>query len=169
VTADRVVVGAVGKPFGVRGDVYVHPDPDLDHDFPAGQVYETDRGTLRCAASRLHSGRRVVRFEQASDREAAEALRGTVLTVPRDEVPLEEGAFWVSDLEGAEVVDPNGDVVGVVEAVQDGLAHDLLVVARPDGGEVLIPVVDEFVEVTEDGIVVRPIPGLLDLSEADDV
>lgn len=166
-TPERVVVGAVGKPFGVGGDVYVHPDPDIDHDFPVGYVYETGVGPLTCVSSRLHSGRRVMRFEEAGDRQAAEGLRGTVLTVALAEVPLEDGAYWVADLLGLEVVDPAGDVVGVVEAVVDGLAHDQLVVARPDGGEVLVPAIEEFVSVEDGRIVVRPIPGLLDPDEDD--
>lgn len=168
-TADRVVVGAVGKPFGVAGDVYVHPDPDLDHEFPVGQVYTTERGDLRCVRTRLHSGRRVMRFEGCEDREAAESLRGTVLTLPRSDIALAEGAYWVSDLQGAEVVDPQGALVGVVEAVQDAPAHDLLVVARPDGGEVMIPAVEAFVTVAEGKVVVRPIPGLIDPAEADEL
>ncbi len=164
----RVIVGAVGKPFGVKGDVYVHPDPDLDHEFPEGKVYLTDRGSLTCRHSRLHSGRRIVRFEEATDRGSAESLRGSVLLLPRAEIELEEGAYWVSDLVGAEVTDPDGGLVGVVERIEDAPAHDLLVVARPDGGEVLIPAIDEFIEIDDGDVIVHAIPGLLDLSQAEE-
>jgi 16S rRNA processing protein RimM len=153
----------VGKPFGVRGHVYVRPDPDFGGEFEPEATYDTGDGrTLVVAEGRLHSGRRVVRFDGVTDRVGAEALRGTVLHRNRAEIPLEEGAFWVRDLVGREVVDDAGDLVGVVEAVEDGAAHDYLVVARPDGGEVLIPAVDGILDVSGGRVVVHPIPGLLD-------
>lgn len=165
---EDVVVGAVGKPFGIHGEVYVHPDPDVGHDFPPGTVYVAGGRTLTVARSRLHGRRRVVAFAEASDRGAAEELRGTVLTLSREDVELEEGAVWLDDVLGCEVVDADGALIGVLESVLDSPAHDLLVVARPDGGEVLIPAVDELVEIRPDRIVVEPPPGLLDADAADE-
>jgi 16S rRNA processing protein RimM len=160
-----VVVGVVGKPFGLAGDVYVRPDPDLDDGFPEGRSYRTSGtgapSTLTVAVSRLHSGRRVVRFDDVNDREGAAALRGVTLAVPRDEVTIDADAFWASDLVGRDVVDDAGDLVGVVEQVVDGPAHDYLVLARPDGGEVSIPAVDALLDIGADRIVVHAIPGLL--------
>lgn len=162
-TAGEVVVGVVGKPLGVRGEVYVQPDPDLAHDFPPGTTYELTGGvTLTVAESRLHGNRRVLRFSGADDREAAEALRGAVLTVPRDALEVDDEALWVDDLLGREVHDPAGALVGVVEAVRDGHAHDYVVVARTDGGESLVPLVADLLDIRGEVIVVQPIPGLLD-------
>ena len=165
---DVVIVGVVGKPFGVDGDVHVHPDADLEHDFPVGTVYDTERGELTVEATRLHGDRRLVRFGEAADRGAAEDLRGLALTLDRAALPLPEGAAWVEDVLGAEVVDEDGQVIGALERVLDTPAHDLLVVARPDGGEALIPAVEELVEIGRDRIVVRAIPGLLDADAAED-
>lgn len=162
-----VVVGALGKPFGVRGAVYVHPDPDVAHDFAAGTTYALDDGrTVTLRSSHQHGNRRTLQFAGVDDREAAEALRGAVLKVPRDSVELDEDAFWAADLVGRDVVDDDGATVGVVEGTLDGPAHDYLVVARPDGGEVLIPVVEHLLEVGDDAVVVHAIPGLLDPDEA---
>jgi len=162
----RVAVGIVGKPFGLRGEVYVHPDADLDIDFEPGlRCAGTREGapqvTLVVAASRVHGGRLLVRFDGVEDRTAAEALRGTVLSLPREDVPLDEDSFWADDLLGREVVDDSGAVVGVVEGTLDGPAHDYLVLARPDGGETLVPAVAELVDIADDRIVVHAIPGLL--------
>jgi 16S rRNA processing protein RimM len=162
----QVVVGTLGKPFGVKGAVYVHPDPDVEHTFPAGTVYTLDDGrTLTVSTVHQHGRRWTISFEGIVDRDAAEALRGAVLTVPRDAVELAEDAFWSADLIGLEVRDAGGGIVGVVESTLDGPAHDYIVVARTDGGEVLIPVVDELVDVSADAVVVRAIPGLLDPDE----
>lgn len=163
--AAEVAAGVVGKPFGLRGEVYVRPDPDLDVSFAPGSTFGAGPRTLTVAESRLHGNRLLVRFEGVEAREAAEELRGTVLTVARDEVRLDEGAYWASDITGRAVVTADGDPVGVVAGVADGAAHDYLVVARDDGAELLIPAVEQLVELTGDGIVVRAIPGLLDEEE----
>jgi 16S rRNA processing protein RimM len=166
-----VAVGAVGKPFGVHGEVYVHPDADLAEPFAPGRSYRATKpgeapqaGGRRLTVewSKVHAGRQLVRFRGVEDRDAAQLLRGTVLLVPRTEVPLEGDAFWTDDLLGREVVDASGELVGSLESVLDGSAHDYLVVARPDGGEVLIPAVAALVDLSGERIVVQRIPGLLD-------
>jgi 16S rRNA processing protein RimM len=162
-STDDVLVGVVRKPFGVRGDVYVHPDPDLAHEFPPGTTYRLEDGrSLTVEASWVHGNRRVVRFAEAQDRQAAAALRDTRLAIPRADVEVDEGAYWVHDLLGREVRDDTGAVLGVVEGARDGHAHDYLVVARTDGGEVLVPLVAELCTIEADAVVVRALPGLLD-------
>lgn len=162
-----IVVGRIGKPFGVRGDVYVHADPDLDDPVVVGAVCDrADGGPLEVVATREHKGRLVVAFDGVEDREAAEALRGTILTRPRDEVGIDTDMVWVADLVGRQVVDEHGDLVGMVERVLDGSAHDYLVVARPDSGEVLVPMVEALLDWSVDPIVVTPPDGLLDPDQA---
>jgi 16S rRNA processing protein RimM len=166
---DEVVVGVVGKPFGVRGDVYVRPDPDLEHDFAPGTAYRlADGRVITVDVSWVHGNRRIVRFAEAREREAAEALRGALLTVPRGDLALAEDALWVDDLLGREVRDDSGELVGLVEGVRDGHAHDYLVVARTDGGEILVPLVADLIDLRGEAVVVRSVPGLLD-DDADSV
>ena len=161
------VIGVVGKPFGVRGEVHLQLDPDLEVDLDEGTVVQDDGGReLVVASARWHGTRLLVAFEGVADRDAAERLRGVRLLLPREQIPLAEGARWVDELLGAEVVDAAGEAVGVLERVEDGAAHDLLVIARPDGGEVLVPAVDELVDLSGQRIVVQPLPGLLDPDEA---
>lgn len=158
----EVAVGVVGKPLGLRGEVYVQPDPDVGEQFPPGATYAAGDRTLTVAASRLHGNRRVVRFAGVEDRKDAEALRGAVLTLDRADVNLAADAFWTDDVVGRAVVTVEGERVGTLAEVTDGAAHDYLVIARPDGRELLVPAVDELVEVTADHIVVQLLPGLLD-------
>lgn len=158
----EVVVGVIAKPLGLKGEVFVRPEPDVAHEFTAGDQFEADGRTLTIAQARLHSGRQVVRFEGVDTRDDVEALRGTVLSVSRESVALDDDAFWNDELLGRDVVDHNGDLIGVLEATQDGAAHDYLVVARPDGGEILVPAVAQLVDVRPDRIVIQAIPGLID-------
>ena len=85
-------------------------------------------GTLTPTAIRPdNKGGAIARFAEIADRTAAEALRGTVLTVPRDALPpLEEGEFYHADLIGLEVYDTGGVLLGRVKTVQNHGADDLL-------------------------------------------
>lgn len=171
----EVAVGLVRKAFGLGGDVFVHPDPDLDDAFPVGARYRTSTaaGTpgpeLRVAASVLHRGLRVVRFDAAADRSAAEGLRDLVLLRDVEDADLDGDAdaeaHWADELVGRPVVGPGGEQVGAVTGLLDGPAHDYLVVTTPDGREVLVPAVTAFVTVEADRVVLTPIPGLLDAGE----
>lgn len=158
----EVAVGVVGKPLGLRGEVYVQPDLDVGEQFAAGATYSAGDRMVTVAASRMHGNRRVLRFAGVETRSDAEALRGAVLTVDRGAVELDEAAFWTDDIVGREVVTATGEHVGTLAGVADGTAHDYLVVTHADGRELLVPAVDELVEVTDERIVVQPLPGLLD-------
>jgi 16S rRNA processing protein RimM len=150
-------VGRVVKPHGIRGEVVV----DLVSNRPErrlveGSVLESDRGSLEVVASRPHQGRWIVAFAGVDDRDGAEALRGTVLSTHALD---EEGALWVHELVGAQVVDTGGRRFGVVEAVEANPASDLLVL--PGGHLVpLVFVVDRRIDGT---VVIDPPPGLFEL------
>lgn len=157
-------LGVIGPAHGTHGEVLVHPDADLVDALAAGLVCRrADGDPLEVVGVREHKQRVVVRFAGVDDRDAAEALRGTVLEVDRHEV-TDDDAVWVDALLGAEVADDGGDLVGLVEGVEDGPAHDWLVVARPDGGHARVPLVEQLVEVdtTAGTVTVRAVPGLLD-------
>ncbi|CAN5814300.1 hypothetical protein BH23ACT10_BH23ACT10_00220 [soil metagenome] len=160
----RAVLATVGKPFGLAGDVYLWLDPDLAEALLPGLVVTAGDRELEIAGVRRHRGRAVVRFAGVDDRDTVDALRGMALEIDRAAV-ADDGLIWTDDVLGREVVDLSGALVGVVETVRDGPAHDYLVVARPDGGEVLIPVVDELVDIA-DPIVVHGPPGLIDPAQA---
>lgn len=89
----------------------------------------------------------LVKFTGTNDRNGAEALRGCVLSIPRDEFPeLEEGEFYACDIEGAQAVLPSGDVVGRVMGLVSYPTCDALTVERVNGGKLEIPLLEQFVE-----------------------
>ena len=86
----QLVVGRVGRPHGIRGEltVQVHTD-DPDLRFAAGSVLVTEpaaRGPLTVSSSRWHSGRLLVTFAGYTDRNRAEDLRGTLLVMDSAEI-----------------------------------------------------------------------------------
>ena len=88
----------------------------------------------------------VARFAEVADRSAAEALRGTVLTVPRADLPpLAEGEYYHADLIGLPVRLSDGTAVGHIAAVENFGAGDLIEVERPDGRRFMAPLRPEAV------------------------
>ena len=152
-------VGRVAKPHGLRGEVIVALTTDRTERVDAGATLITDRGPLVVEHSRPHQGRFIVQFEGVIGREGAEALRDVVL---RAEAIDDPDALWVHELIGAVVVLPDGSAAGVVDAVLDNPAGDLLVL---DGGA-LVPnafVVGWHGEGDERRLVIDPPAGLFDL------
>jgi 16S rRNA processing protein RimM len=90
--------------------------------------------------------RPIVRLDGCEDREAAEALRGEALMVPRRQAPeLEEDEWWEEDLVGCTVRDGHRPV-GTVRRLLGLPSVDVLEVARDDGGaDMLIPLVSDAV------------------------
>jgi len=89
--------------------------------------------------------RPILRVEGVADRDAAEALRGEPLLVPRAEAPpLAEGEFWARDLEGAAVRDGAREV-GVVRRLIGLPSCEALEVARPGAPDLLVPLVRDAV------------------------
>src|SRR5919197_147523 len=84
-----LVVGRIGRPHGLRGEVSVLVRTDSpEQRFASGAVFELGAGRrLTVAGTRWHRGALLVRFAEVSDRDTAAELRGTVLTVAADELP----------------------------------------------------------------------------------
>ena len=103
-------------------------------------------------------------IEGVDDMDKAMLLKNTVLYAAREDFKLSDGEYFISDLEGLDVIDAdNGTVYGtLVETVNRG-ASDLYVVKTADGDR-MIPAVAEFIDRIdlEKGVFVRPIPGMLD-------
>ena len=91
-------------------------------------------------------GGAIARFAEVIDRNAAEALRGTALTVPRSALPpLGEGEYYHADLIGLAVVSDAGEALGEVAAVDNFGAGDVLEIKRPDGTTFMVPMKPEAV------------------------
>ena len=87
-----------------------------------------------------NKGGAIARFAEVTDRTAAEALRGTELTVPRSALPpLAEGEYYHVDLLGLAAVTDAGLALGIVVAVENFGAGDILEIERPDGKRFMVP------------------------------
>ena len=94
----------------------------------------------------------IARFAEVADRNAAEALRGTVLTVPRSAMPpLAEGEYYHADLIGLPAVSVSGDVLGTCVAVDNFGAGDVIEIERPEGKRFMVPMREEAVPEWQNG------------------
>ncbi len=97
----------------------------------------------------------IARFAEVADRTAAEALRGSLLAVPRASLPpLPPGEYYWHDLVGLPVVSPDGVALGLVVAVENYGASDLIEVELPAGARVLVPLIADAATVEEARVVV---------------
>jgi 16S rRNA processing protein RimM len=168
----EVVVGRIGRPHGVTGEVSVEVrTDDPDRRLAPGSVLRTDppaAGPLTVTSGRVHSGRLLLTFDGCDDRTSAERLRNVLLLVDvdPDERPEDPEEFYDRQLVGLRVETVDGAHVGELREMLHLPGQDVLAVHRADdGSEVLIPFVHEIVpEVDLDAgrIVVDPPPGLLD-------
>jgi len=100
----------------------------------------------------------VARFAEIADRNAAEALRRTELTVPRSALPpLGEGEYYHADLIGLPCVSTEGELLGAVVAVDNFGAGDVIEIERPGGKRFMVPMNAEAVpEWNGDRLVIDP-------------
>jgi 16S rRNA processing protein RimM len=169
----RLVVGRIGRPHGIRGDVVVDvrtDDPGLR--FAVGSVLATEpaaAGPLTIGGTRWHSGRLLVSFDGVPDRNAAQELGGVLLTVESDDLEdlSDTGEYRDHQLVGLTVLTSAGERVGTVADVLH-YGQDLLVIKGDgprQGAEILVPFVAALVpEVDLPGgrLVIDPPPGLLE-------
>ncbi len=100
-------------------------------------------------------GGAVARFAGVSDRNGAEALRGTALTVPRDALPaLGEGEYYYADLLGLPAVSTDGDDLGFCVGVENFGAGDVIEIERPDKKRFMVPMRAEAVPECGDKLVI---------------
>ncbi len=100
-------------------------------------------------------GGAIARFAEVTDRTAAEALRGTVLAVPRSTLPpLAEGEYYYADLIGLPAVSTEGGALGICVAIENFGAGDVIEIERADGKRFMVPMKVEAVPEWTDRILI---------------
>ena len=181
----ELTVGRVVKAHGISGEMVV----EIRTDDPAARFApgstlrakgSRDDGLVRTfvvAHAREHGERLLVRLDGVADRDAADALRGSLFVIDSEDLPPidEPDTYYDHQLEGLRVRTTAGQDVGVVAEVLHTAAGELLAVRRRAGdgtemGEVLVPFVSAIVtsvsldEGLDNGFVeIDPPEGLLDL------
>lgn len=171
----EVVVGRVGKPHGVRGEVTVELRTDEpERRFVDGASLRVTAGrdstyaskALTVSRTRWHQGTLLVTFEELGDRNVAETARGVLLhtTIDVADVPEDPDEYYDHQLVGLAAYDVTGVALGEVTGLIHGGAQDLLAVRSIDGRDTLVPFVKALVpqvDLEARRVVIADRPGLV--------
>jgi 16S rRNA processing protein RimM len=143
-----VIIGA----HGVTGEVRLKLFTETVDSIKAHKIFNDGALTLKS----LRSGNAIIaRFAEITDRNAAEAARGTELTVPRNTLPpLSEGEYYHADLLGLPCMSTTGEALGTCVAIENFGAGDILEIERADGKRFMVPMRAEAVPEWGDHIVI---------------
>lgn len=142
--AKTVVVAQVGAAHGIRGEVRLKSFTAVATDVAEyGPLTAPDGRTFEIVTARpagASPDMLIVRFKGVDDRTAARALTNLKLSVPLARLPpAEEDEFYHADLIGLSAVTPEGEPLGVVVAVDNHGAGDILEIAPARGPSLLVP------------------------------
>ncbi len=166
---DLVLVGVITAAHGIRGEVKLRSFTADPNAIASYAPLETTAGAkLEILRMRAQKDGFIASLKGITSRNAAEALKGAELLVPRDKLPEPTGGdIYVHDLIGLPVRLADGSLLGEIAAVANYGAGDLIdvkVEGRAD--TVLIPFAAQYVRSADaQGIVVDLPPGYLDLTE----
>ncbi len=173
----ELIIGSVVRAHGIRGEVVVYVTSDDPEDrYVAGSVLRTDpatAGPLTIEAARIYTAggrpQMLITFDGIYDRDMADRLRGVKLLVDASDVKPSDDPDEFHDFElvGLSVVVHGTDEsIGEIIRVSHGPGADMLIVARTDGRQTLIPFVTAIVpdvDLAGGRVVITPPEGLLDL------
>ena len=142
---EKVVLGQIVAPHGVRGDLRIMPLTSntqlfLDMDY----LLLPDDRRLHIVKARPHKNIMLVTVKEVASIEEAEALRGQKVSVYREDMPeLPEGRYYVGDLIGLPVLDEQGSRIGTFKDVLPTGSKDVYVIQPPEGKDILVANIPE--------------------------
>jgi len=153
----RVALAAVAGAHGVKGEVRLKLFSDSVESLARHDKLYVGGAERRLLSVRAGGKAAVARFEGVADRGAAEALRGSLVEIDRSALPpLEEGEYYHADLIGLPAVDRDGQPIGMVVAVENYGAGDLLEVEMTDRRKSLIAFKPGIADLEDGRIVLDP-------------
>lgn len=174
---DRIAVGIIRKPHGVRGEANVEPWTDTFERFAELRIVtlvspgEARTRTAEIEATRAHGGRALVKFSGIHAPEELRKLQNWTIEIPESEArKLDSGEYFLHDLAGLTLIDGDGKERGVVKEAYEGGSGILLNIQGPRG-EFEIPFAAEIcTEIDLEGkkIIVDLPEGLDDLANVED-
>jgi len=126
---DRICIGAISGAFGVTGEVRLKSFCTVPEDIASyGPLWSEDGSRqFRITLTRPVAGGLGARIAGVSDKDEADALRGTSLFIDRAKLPsLPDDEFYHADLIGLDAIDTGGEMLGKVLAVHNHGAGDII-------------------------------------------
>ena len=143
----RIVIGKIGAPHGVKGEIKIIPMTDFPERFDGMTHCYVDGKPVKIKSVRYQRKHVLMVFDGIETREAAATLTGVFVSVDRSEaMPLKDGEYYISDIIGLSVEEMDGTVLGTVRDVIRTGSNDVYVVSLPGRPEdVLVPALKKVV------------------------
>lgn len=153
----QVTLAAIAGAHGIGGEVRLKLFAESAESVGRHRKVHVGERELTLKSVKTGGGATIARFAEITDRSAAEALRGQLMTVPRAALPpLGEGEYYHADLIGLPCVDADGGPLGSVAAVENFGAGDILDIEKPDGKRAMVPFREGVADLVDGRIVVDP-------------
>ncbi|MBH23125.1 MAG: 16S rRNA processing protein RimM [Myxococcales bacterium] len=172
-------VGRVGRPHGIRGDLRVWPlVPGAETLLEQSAIWIADeatgRGAREYAVRKARAGGQfvILSVEGVRFRDQAEALKGKEVFITSADLPEldDPDEFYLYELQGLEVMDSEGELLGTVQGLTEAGTQDVLIIHEPSGRtEVMVPFVESIVvsvDLEAERVVVDLPEGLLEATRA---
>ena len=145
---DKVVIGKIGAPHGIKGELRVTPLTDFTERFAELEQVHAGNDLLTIESVKYHKQFVILKFKEYPVREQAASLTGRFLYVDKeDAVPLEEGEYYTFDIIGLEVFDTEGNSLGHVTDVLRTGSNDVYVTSKKgEAKQLLIPALKTVVQ-----------------------
>ena len=149
-----IVLAAVAGAHGVKGEIRLKLFAENINSLKRYKQVQVGDKTLSLKS--IRAGNTVVAtFAEITDRSAAEALRGSLVTVSRSTLPpLDPGEYYFADLLGLACVSASGAEIGRVVAVENFGAGDIIEIEHPDGSLAMVPFQPGIADLQGDRIVI---------------
>jgi 16S rRNA processing protein RimM len=153
-----VTLAAIAGAHGIRGEVRLKLFGESAESIARHERVRVGAQALTLLSVKPGGGGAVARFAEVNDRNAAEALRGQVVTVERSALPpLEEGEYYHADLLGLPCETMEGEPVGKVVAVENFGAGDILEIEQPGGRLAMVPFKEGVADLRDGKVQIDPI------------
>ena len=153
---NRVTLAAISGAHGIAGEVRLKLFGDGIDGLKTLKQVEIGGRVLTIASLRPGASP-ILRFAEVTDRNAAELLRGKLITIRREALPpLGEGEYYHADILGLACVASDGTALGTVVAIENFGAGDILEIEKPDGRRSMVPFRDGVADLADGRVVVDP-------------
>ncbi len=154
----RVTLAAIAGAHGIGGEVRLKLFSQSADSLNRHETVQVGTREMVLKSVKPSGGGAIARFAGITDRTAAEALRGELVTIPRSALPpLEEGEYYHVDLIGLACESGAGEPLGTVMGVENFGAGDILEIEAPSGKRSMVPFREGIADLSEGRIVVDPL------------
>lgn len=159
-----IKIGEVVNVVGLRGELKIYPYSENKERFETLKTIYFDDAQVDIEQVRYKDNLVILKIQGVDDRTSAEACRGKEVFMNEEDLEiLPEGTYYVKDILGFGVEDASRGMIGILKDVRDNGAQNLFIIEKNNGGELLVPAVEQFftgVDLTRKVVLVDLIEGM---------